>query len=74
MKNEQHHFIDVKGKNKNGRNNTKRAEKSYFHCTLYYLWKEDVVIKTVIVVIKQDINNYKDNISDNDNDSNMNVI
>ena len=42
-------------------NSTKRAEKLYFHCdpqaekaiksNQYYLWKQVVVIKTVITVI-----------------------
>ena len=29
-----HHYLDERGKNKNGRNNTKRAKKSYFHSGL----------------------------------------
>ena len=34
MENELHYFLDVRGKTQNGRNNTKRAKKSYFHCGL----------------------------------------
>ena len=62
IEDEQHNFLDEKGKIKNGRDNTKRAEKPYFHCgpqaekvtksTQYYLWKNVVVIKIMIVVIK----------------------
>ena len=65
MKNELHHFLDVRGNNKNGRNNTKRGEKPYIHCgsqtgkviksTQYYLWKEVVVIKIkakIVIMIK----------------------
>ena len=32
IENEQKHFLDARGKNKNGTDNTKRAEKPYFHC------------------------------------------
>ena len=41
---------------------------------LVLLMKKVVVIKTMVVVIMQNSDNYKDNISDNDNNSKMKVI
>ena len=47
IENKWHSFLDIRGKNKNGRDNTKQAEERYFHCgpqaekvvksTTYYL-------------------------------------
>ena len=42
IENEQHYSLDVRRKNKNGRDNTKQAEKPYFKCCP----QEEQVIKT----------------------------
>ena len=76
--NEWHHFLDIRRKKQNGRDNSKRVEKPYFHCGPQAERQLKVLSTDLWKEVENSVNsnnsdNDGDNIIDNDNNSNMKV-